>query len=70
MQVSLLIAQISTPGGTGLPRRRFLLHLLRKVFQALILAGREIFVSFLLENQTFVRSVVSAEAIFQERICL
>ena len=53
MQVSLLIAQISTPGGTGLSRRRFLLHLLRKVFQDPILAGREIIVPFSLENQPF-----------------
>lgn len=32
MQVSLLISQIPTPGGTRLLGRRFLLHLLRKVF--------------------------------------
>ena len=33
MQVSLLISQIPTPGGTRLLGRRFLLHLLRKVFR-------------------------------------
>ena len=57
MQVSLPISWILTPGGTGgTPRRRFLLHLLRKVFEDLILAEMLTFVPFFCESATLAYS--------------